>query len=392
MKKCLAIGALFVLLCACVPAQAAKDPEYTLSIKNNTVLQNVPDREIAVQADAAARAAIPGESPVTGLPWEGDYLPMLVQIGNDVGYGEANGYKVQSAGIGNRTPWGIQYADILYEEITTISGYTRFIALFSDSLAQGEPAAGTGPVRSCRIGPVLLRQEWQCGLIYAGGFAGENWERLLWETDAMETGAMLDTHRDYANMGNVVKGVKRPNYNTYVVGNRELIPDSFVSAPHPFLFQDGGVYSDGYEAASTVNLDWGYKYQISHFVYDAEENAYYRWCGAGINPQKWVLFAAFPTAEERDEEDRIPIAFANVIVQRVDYLFENAIRPVVQAIGQGNADIFIDGKYIPGYWVRSDLDSHTVYYDDQGNELQCNRGKTFIALLPNEARCTFTAD
>ena len=64
----------------------------------------------------------------------------------------------------------------------------------------------------------------------------------------------------------------------------------------------------------------------------------------------------------------------------------------MQAIGQGNADIFIDGKYIPGYWVRSDLDSHTVYYDDQGNELQCNRGKTFIALLPNEARCTFTAD
>ncbi len=392
MKYLRLLCLVLALLCPALGAQAAKKPEYTLSRKNNTVLQSVPDRSIAVRADTAVRPLIPGESPVTGLPWDGEYLPMLVQIGNDVGNSQANGYKVQSAGIGNRTPWGIQYADILYEELTSVTGSTRFIALFSDSLAQGEPAAGTGPVRSCRIGPVLLRAEWQCGLIYAGNFAGENWERLLWETDAMESGAMLDTHKDYAMMGNVVKGVKTPNYNTYVVQNRALIPGSFVSTPHPFLFQDGGAYSGGYQKAGTVNLDWGYKYQISHFVYDEQEGAYTRWCGAGTDPKKWVLFAAFPTAEEREEADRIPIAYANVIVQRVNYLFENAIRPVVQAVGQGNADIFIDGKYIPGTWARPDLESHTVYYDDQGNELRLNRGKTFIALFPNEARCTFTAD
>lgn len=55
------------------------------------------------------------------------------------------------------------------------------------------------------------------------------------------------------------------------------------------------------------------------------------------------------------------------------------------AVGQGNVDIFIGGRCIPGYWVRPSLEEPTVFYDDQGRELQLCRGKTFIAHLPPEA-------
>ena len=380
------------LLCLCVGAEAAKEPEYTLSVKNNTVLQDEADRGIAVQAAGEPRAVIPGESPITGLPWEGEYLPLLVQIGNDVGYARANGYEVKSAGIGNRTPWGIQYADILYEELVYSTGYTRFTALFSDSLAQGEPAMGVGPVRSCRIGPVLLSMQWRCGLIYAGRFAGETWERLLAEIQDTQAGVLLDAHQDYAGMGYPVQGVKRPNYNAYVVQNRSLILDTFTSTPHPFLFQEGGAYGGANPAADTINLDWGYKYQISHFVYDAQEGVYARYCGAGIDPKKWVLFTAFATVEDREDADRAPMDFANVIVQRVSYTWEDgsALKPIPKLVGQGNADIFIDGRYIPGYWVCEAQDAPTVYTDDQGNEIRLNRGKTYVAYFPDEARLTFT--
>ena len=51
----------------------------------------------------------------------------------------------------------------------------------------------------------------------------------------------------------------------------------------------------------------------------------------------------------------------------------------------GIADIFIGGRYIPGYWVRESIDSPTVFLDDQGNEIQLTRGKTFIAHFPPEA-------
>lgn len=40
--------------------------------------------------------------------------------------------------------------------------------------------------------------------------------------------------------------------------------------------------------------------------------------------------------------------------------------PVMQSVGKGNADIFIGGRYIPGYWVRESIESPTVFLDDQG--------------------------
>ena len=64
--------------------------------------------------------------------------------------------------------------------------------------------------------------------------------------------------------------------------------------------------------------------------------------------------------------------------------------PGRQSGGKGNADIFIGGRYIAGYWVREDTESPTVFYDDQGNELQFTRGKTYIANFPPEALLTFT--
>ena len=40
------------------------------------------------------------------------------------------------------------------------SGQTRITFLFNDSFAEGQPLSA-GPVRSARIGHVLLREEWQ---------------------------------------------------------------------------------------------------------------------------------------------------------------------------------------------------------------------------------------
>ena len=64
----------------------------------------------------------------------------------------------------------------------------------------------------------------------------------------------------------------------------------------------------------------------------------------------------------------------------------------MQSVGKGNADIFIGGRYIPGYWVRESTDSPTVFLDDQGNEIVLTRGKTFIANLPPTARLVYTTE
>ena len=102
-------------------------------------------------------------------------------------------------------------------------------------------------------------------------------------------------------------------------------------------------------------------------------------------------FVSYVSGSERDPATQIHLGFSNVILQRVSYEYTSVTRPVVSAVGQGNADIFIGGRYIPGYWVCESQASPTVFLDDLGNEIVLSRGKTYIAQLPPEALAVYGA-
>ena len=396
MKKLLAIMLMAAMLLSTVPAMAAKektvDPgtNYSMDTKNAVVLQNVADRAITPQpGQMDINPIVEGESPTTGMPYDTKslYLPMLVQISNPEGSEKINGKKVTSAGIGERAPWGGQYADIVYEGILYRSGQTRITFLFSDSFAEGLPTSA-GPVRSARIGHVLLREEWQGGIVYAGGPRAEenNIAAMFAELGASDKGVTFNLlDNNYNEVKYRVQGVKAPdNYNVNVLGIRALVPTTTVATPHPWLFTDVSPYTDGYEMAYNVNLDWGHKRYISHFMYDEANNLYLRFSGD-------APYMTFASADDRSEDNEEQMAFSNVIIQRVGYEYTNnsKIMPVMQSVGQGNADIFIGGRYIPGYWVRESIESPTVFFDDQGNEIQLTRGKTFIAHFPPESLLSY---
>jgi len=401
MRRFLSICFILVLCLTSISAEAGKKPVYTLPVKDSTALQNIPDRNITPQTEAVRHEQIAGESPVTGLPWEGVYLPMLVQISNQTSLAKVNGYTVESAGIGKCMPWGIQYADIAYEQLLIKTGQTRLSMLFSDCFSKGQPTVGVGPVRSTRMGQLLLREEWQSGFVYNGGFGGTlGWRdqktaELFRQTGALEQGVLFDLTRSIISRDfrYRVKGIKAPNnYNVDIKGLRGLIPDTFICQPRPFLFADENPYVAGYELADTVNLDWGATETISHFIFDECNNVYLRYCGAGMKEAKWVPYVTYASAQDQSEGNQQQLFFSNLIVQRVTYEYPDYINlPDMQGVGKGNADIFIGGRYIPGYWVRASIADPTVYYDDQGNELMLSRGKTFIAQFPTDALCTFTA-
>ncbi|MEG2206764.1 MAG: DUF3048 C-terminal domain-containing protein, partial [Clostridia bacterium] len=383
MKKAISLLLACTLMLGCTSAMAAKKEKesnnnYTIPMEG-TVLQNAADRNITPKTDLSLNPVIEGESPTTGLPTDttGLYLPMLVQISNPEGSEKVNGKNVKAAGIGARAPWGGQYADVVYEGILYRSGQTRITFLFNDGFADGLPTS-VGPVRSARIGHVLLREEWQGGLVFAGGPRREenNISAMFAELGASEKGVVFNLlDNDFVDYKNRVKGIKAPdNYDVNVIGIRSLIPASTVATPHPFLFADTNPYTDGYDFAYSLNLDWGHDKYISHFYYDESNNLYLRYSGD-------APYMTFASAEDRAEENMEQISFSNVIIQRIGYDYTNnsKIMPVMQSVGKGNADIFIGGRYIPGYWVRKAIDTPTIFFDDQGNELQFTRGKTFIA-------------
>lgn len=417
MKKFLCLLLTAVLLLTSASALAAtktKENNYSMDTAGYVVLQNQKDRKITPKAgEMDINPVIEGESPTTGMPYDTSvrYMPMLVQISNpednvsvdgslsftsaeklarglELDKNDTKSKKVSSAGIGARTPWGGQYADIVYEGILYRDGATRITFLYNDVLAEGIQVTA-GPVRSARIGHVLLREEWGGGIAYCGGPRAEenNIAAMFAELGASDKGVAfnIETNVRKGQFNERVQGVRAPdNLSVDVGGLQSLIPTSTVATPHPFLFTDVSPYTDDYDMAYSINLDWGHKKWISHFVYDEANNLYLRYSGEA----PYMTFAA---ANDRSEENMEQLSFSNVIIQRVEYKYtnNNRIMPVMQSVGKGNADIFIGGRYIPGYWVRESTESPTVFFDDEGNEIQLTRGKTFIAHFPPESLLTY---
>lgn len=369
-----------------VPAQAAKE----VKAEPGVIIQNQPDRQISPAVPPALHTPIAGESSVTGLPIvQGRYMPVLVQISNAEGTEKAGRKTVKAAGLGKAAPWGGQFADVVYESLLWELGQTRLTFLFSDSLAQGQPAS-VGPVRSIRHGTVLIREEWQGAVVYGGGLqrCNDGIAQRLWALETDGSGRairMQGANLIQRTFGGRIQGVKAPdNLDVNAVTVQNVVLEKCTAQPRPFLFFDNNPYGR-YERADTVTLDWGdkRKYYVSQFHYDEANGLYTRYCGGA----PWRSFAS---AEDRSEENKRALTFSNVIIQRVSYDYPvSRLLPIPLCVGHGNAELFIGGKYIPGYWVRESEAAPTVFLDDRGEEIQLARGKTFIAQFPPESLLTF---
>ena len=370
MRRMLAAVLLLLLAAGLMPAGA------------DTLIDPTADRGITL-AEAGLNETPEGYSPTTGrrlafllapqgfagLAVTGRYLPMLVQIGND------------SGGVGDRAPWGITYADIIYEMPLTRSEATRMTAVFSDLIPDS-----VGYVRSARVGHVWLREEWDGGFLYYGQqeVKGSDVKAEFRKTGADDKGVLFSGTAGgtaWKHLYTARKRLKSPyNMDANVAAMSELVPDSHVAPNHAFRFTDE--FPDG-DAAVQVFVNWGKgsSNYSSRLVYREEWQGYIR--NAGPDKADWYA--------DRDGVDSA-IAFANVIVQftRVEYNHNNKLEPIVYVIGedgapaQGNADFFMGGVHVAGYWKRDSMSSRTVYYGPDGQEIELQRGRTLIIIFPDD--------
>jgi len=381
MKRITVFLAVLCVILFSISSVTAK--YYTLSDENQIILQDEPDRMIKpAGADdtgqISANPVIAGESPVTGLPWSGRYLPMMVMINNAGG------------GIGKFMPWGAQYADITYEMLHTRDGVTRMAFLFSDFVPDS-----VGPVRSVRQPAIMIHSEWLAGFVFWGGpkVANNNIVEFFIQTDVRRKGILFDgvgiasgvpPERLWDSVHGVISSC---NVNVNLSGIRDLISADYVAPEHPFLFTDERLYDDR-ASVHRFSLDYGSGGSISHFDYDEATDSYVRTVDVDGETYQYMTYLTSDSRRDRNEDEMLLLTYQNVIVQRTEYTFANnhGSMPLMEAVGSGNADIFIGGRYIPGYWVRTDLDSPTYYFDEYGNQIVLSRGKTFIAMLPGMAR------
>lgn len=376
MKKLTALLLALLLLVCALPALA----ETTIDGKTN--------RGIALQ-DADVNIVEEGISPTTGLALSeldvpddalglavsGTYMPMVVQIDN------------QDGGVKARAPWGLSYADIIYETALHREGATRLTAVFADVLP-----TSVGPIRSARLAHVWIAREWGGGFVH---FGRQEYTQTNAEQEMKKVGILrylnrfdgTDGAKPWNKYFNARAKLTAPhNQNANVAGLSTLVGQKsdgshvdVIPTEHALLFTDELPEGD---SGVAIGVEWSRQQQDSYaysstLVY--QDGQYYRYMGGvqeGLSTDGLTLYT--------DKDLGTPITFSNVIIQYTDVTWKSNDAPVCNMVGSGNADYFMGGVHVQGCWKHDVLEERTVFYGPDGNEIALQRGKTLIVVADRE--------
>ena len=273
--------------------------------------------------------------------------------------------------------YGISHAKVLYE-IMEEGEISRQMAVIDDWAGLSQ----IGNVRSCRAYYIPEATEWDALLVHFGGVVYMK-DRITAPDinnisgtaqygvggGAPGSGAFFRTtdkkapHNAYTSAAGIINACAELGYST-------AVRPEYYKAKH-FTFAEGvntlEQYGAAAAAANTIDLSKIFTYTKSSFVYNPDDGLYYK---------------SLHGKPQTDALNGEQLKFANVIIQNTKW---------VKLDSNGylyfqNCDITEDGYYftkgrcIHVTWQKTDDYSPTVYYDDFGNEIQLNEGKTYIAI------------
>ena len=136
-------------------------------------------------------------------------------------------------------------------------------------------------------------------------------------------------------------------------------------------FQVKNIYSKKYKDRGAdkqkIIIDYSYPLYEVEWVYDRDNNEYTRY----INNSPYIC------------ADNEVIEMKNIVVMYTETEVIDAIgRRRIETIGEGDADIFLDGERFYATWEKESASSRTKFYDTDGNEFVFNQGRTWINAVP----------
>jgi hypothetical protein len=169
-------------------------------------------------------------------------------------------------------------------------------------------------------------------------------------------------HNAYTNTDGILAGIKQKDYKT-------KHKDDFESG---FVFNTDDEneieLSDGEKAKV---FDTGYYRASAWFVYDKDDKVYkrYQWGEA-----------------HKDANNDKQLAVKNIIVQTCDSSVADEKHGYldVKVIGEGTGYYLTNGKAEKITWKKKKSTTPTHYYDEDGNELVLNQGKTWICAVKSD--------
>ncbi|MDO8669271.1 MAG: DUF3048 domain-containing protein [Candidatus Buchananbacteria bacterium] len=262
--------------------------------------------------------------------------------------------------VESRPQSGLSKAKIVYEFLAE-ADITRFLAVYDLS----ENLERIGPVRSARPYFIDIAREYRA--IYAHSGGSPKALDILRDDDLVYN---LDEFFGY-NSGYFWRDDKRyAPHNLYTSSELLLKAKEHYDVLNyadlvSWKFKDGKS-----AAASNLEIKINYSDSPSYQViwkYSSDSNMYERW----QNNNRHV------------DDDGSIIEADNVIIQYAETeVLDEIGRKDIELIGEDKAVVFRDGLAILGRWQKKDTASRTVFYDENNNEIELNRGKTWVEVAP----------
>ncbi len=269
--------------------------------------------------------------------------------------------------------FGTSEADVVYEMLNSTANnrITRLMALVKD----WEAIEQFGSIRSTRPTNIMLAAEWNAVLCHDGG---------PYHNDSYFAKGFVD---HFSGTFSRVNNGKPREYTEYI------LPGDLDSAAN---FGAGKVqkeYKEGFsgdtphfnfvEYGKLSDLEGLYDrtYHVKQVVLPFPHNATY----LNYNDET-ELYEYYEYGKQYyDEGNGEPMAFTNIFLQRCSFnkLDENGYL-VYNCLGSGEGLYITKGIAKSVSWVKNSDKEFTRFYDDNGDEIGVNRGRTYIALVPDD--------
>lgn len=262
---------------------------------------------------------------------------------------------------------GIGQADLYYETLAE-GEITRIVAVFQDFDAEK-----IGPVRSARdyftyfaldndaffihhggsqTGYAAIRSR---GLDSVDGMA----DKAFWRDNVRLNTAGMYEHSSYTDAQDLMESIEAKGYRT----ERNVEP--------MFTFYDEDTALGGAALSATDVVIPFSSYQVSEFVYD----------------EGTKLYTRIQSGEKQiDDLTGEAITVKNVIIQQTEISViagDDAGRRNVDLVGSGEGIFITNGKARNITWEKADYSAPTKWYDEKGQKLKMNTGKTWICVYPS---------
>ncbi|MBN2898637.1 MAG: DUF3048 domain-containing protein [Clostridia bacterium] len=365
IKKLLIVGLMISLLavlggCSPKSGQASETPadsgtaNDTKTVEINTDEDSLSLDDVTEVEEPAIDLTGKAKAPLTGLYVDESLIgqrPIVAMLDNH---------------FGARPQAGLKDADIIYE-ILAEGNITRYMAVFQSAMPEN-----LGPIRSARPYYISRALEYDPYYVHVGGSeqAKKDIKALnMADIDGLSSGSNVFwrlkhkriPHNMYSNASVIIKEGDRKGYRTEVSYDTLKFKDAVESINGSACIGLDVIYIQ----PTTRDKDG---YHVG-FVYNEETKLYERL----VNGKPYS-----------DENDGTELAVTNVIVQYASHkVLDSEGRLEVGIIGSGDGYYISAGEIIKMTWKKADRSSLTRYYNENGEELALNPGKSWIQVVPS---------